>query len=346
MCPRAFLPVLALIVSPLVAAQSFCSSDRLTQPAAVLERVVGADCDSCWADDSARARPNELALDWIGPGSKGEDAPLAAAATRDALARLAALQRTAPATFDLARQPVQAPKRGLRVSIGPPFNDYVGTSIELKPPGPDRWSAWLLLVETIPAGTEGTPIERNLVRNALQLAWGAGTVQPRLFESRSMSIPPGARPERLRVVGWVEDGRGRMRAIAQSRCPATGPGGSNQAPGPSNCARFFFAPRRWKPGPNPSAHLFDNSLPELGKSNGNLRLRQRPAVAAQMPRREPVRMRRQRGAGRAQLPHPGGTGQHEDGGGREDLPVAGAARLLLRDAPLRCGQRGLRAQDA
>ncbi len=225
MCPRAFLPVLALIVSPLVAAQSFCSSDRLTQPAALLERFVSADCDSCWADDSARARPTELALDWIVPGSKGEDAALAAAATTDAVARLAALRRSGPASFDMARQAVQAPKRGLRVSIGPPFNDYVGTSIELKAPGPERWSAWLLLVETIPAGTEGTPIERNLVRNALQLAWTAGSVQPRLFESRPMSIPAGARPERLRVVGWVEDGRGRMRAIAQSRCPPPDPGG-------------------------------------------------------------------------------------------------------------------------
>ncbi len=230
MCPRAFLPILALIVSPLAAAQSFCSSDRLTQPAALLERFVSADCESCWADGSDPPRSGDLALDWIVPGAKGEDAPLAAAATTDALARLAALRRSAPATVDMARQPVQAPKRGLRVSIGQPFNDYVGTSIELKTPGPDRWSAWLLLVETIPAGTEGTPIERNLVRNVLQLAWGgrgplSKAEQARLFESRPMSIPAGARPERLRVVGWVQDGRGRMRAIAQSRCAPPAPGG-------------------------------------------------------------------------------------------------------------------------
>lgn len=230
MCPRAFLPILALIVSPLVAAQSFCSSDRLTQPAALLERFVSADCESCWADGSDPPRSGDLALDWIVPGNKGEDAPLAAAASTDALSRLAALRRSAPATVDMARHPVQAPKRGLRVSIGQPFNDYVGTSIELKAPGPDRWSAWLLLVETIPAGTEGTPIERNLVRNVLQLGWGDSDTpskaqQVRLFESRPMSIPHGARPERLRVVGWVQDGRGRMRAIAQSRCTLPGTGG-------------------------------------------------------------------------------------------------------------------------
>jgi hypothetical protein len=33
-----------------------------------------------------------------------------------------------------------------------------------------------------------------------------------------MSIPEGAKPERLRVVGWVEDARGRVVAAAQSRC--------------------------------------------------------------------------------------------------------------------------------
>jgi hypothetical protein len=34
-----------------------------------------------------------------------------------------------------------------------------------------------------------------------------------------MSIPEGANPKRLRVVGWVEDARGRVVATAQSRCP-------------------------------------------------------------------------------------------------------------------------------
>jgi hypothetical protein len=209
---------------PWAQAQSYCSSDGQTQPARLLERFISADCESCWADGAEPARPDELALDWIVPGSKGEDAPLSAAASTDARARLAQLQRAAPPAVDAVRRLVQAPKRGLRVSHGLPFNGYLGTSLELKLPHREAWTAWLLLVETIPAGSDGTPIERNLVRNTLQLAWPAGPEQPRLFESRPMSIPEGARPERLRVVGWVQDGRGRMRAIAQSRCtpPASG----------------------------------------------------------------------------------------------------------------------------
>jgi hypothetical protein len=220
----AALLALAATASPPARGQSYCSSDGQTQPARLLERFINADCEACWADGGARADPDELALDWIVPGSKGEDAPLSAAASTDARARLAALQRAEPATVDAVRRFVQAPKRGLRVSHGLPFNGYLGTSLELKQPRREAWTAWLLMVETIPAGSDGTPIERNLVRNALQLAWPAGPEQPRLFEMRPMGIPDNARPERLRVVGLVQDGRGRIRAIAQSRCtpPATG----------------------------------------------------------------------------------------------------------------------------
>ena len=224
---RALL-ALAFIASPWAQAQSYCSSDGQTQPARLLERFTNADCDSCWAEPAegpARAEPDELALDWVVASSKGDDAPLSAAASSDASARLASLQQAAPVAVSAVRRLVQAPKRGLRVSHGLPFNGYLGTSIELKLPGTGRWTAWLALVETIPAGSDGTPVERNLVRNTLQLAWPASKEQLRLFESRPMSIPAGARPERLRVVGWIEDGLGRMRAIAQSRCTPAASGG-------------------------------------------------------------------------------------------------------------------------
>ncbi len=232
-CIRSFagMALLALAAAvPAAWAQSFCSSDRQTQPARMLERFVNADCEACWGDAASRPDPDELALDWIVPGGKGEDAPLSAAASRDALARLASLQRAVPAAADAVQHRVEAPKRGLRVSHGLPFNGYIGTSIELKAPGKERWTGWLLLVEAIPAGTDGTPVERNLVRNALQLAWDTPFPRSqqalvRLFESRPMSVPPGAQPERLSVVGWVEDKRGRIRAIAQTRCAPAAPGG-------------------------------------------------------------------------------------------------------------------------
>ena len=214
----------ALQAAPLAQAQSFCSSDGQPRPLALVERFINADCASCWADPAApKPQPRELAIDWIVPGSKGDDAPLSAAASTDSRTRLAALGRTAPAQMDDARQPLVAAARTLRVAHGLPFNGYLGTSIALQPAGTAPWHAWLILVETVPAGTDGSPVERNLVRNVLQPPWDKHRTllkseQNKLLESRPMSIPEGANPQRLRLVGWVEDARGRVRAIAQSQC--------------------------------------------------------------------------------------------------------------------------------
>ena len=35
-----------------------------------------------------------------------------------------------------------------------------------------------------------------------------------------MNIAPAANPERLRVIGWVEDEKGQVLTAAQSRCVA------------------------------------------------------------------------------------------------------------------------------
>ncbi len=219
---------LLLAATAAQAQQAFCSSDGQPRPLALVERFINADCEACWTDAATRkAGPREVALDWIVPGGKGEDAPLAAAATRDAQARLQALRRERPLQSDTVEGKLLAAARTLRVAHGLPLNGYIGASIELKPAGRGPWTAWLALVETLPAGTEGSPVERNLVRNLLQPAWDGRTPlskeeQKRLFESRPMGIPEGAKADRLRVVGWVEDARGRIRAIAQSRCAPEG----------------------------------------------------------------------------------------------------------------------------
>ncbi|MCJ0764144.1 hypothetical protein [Variovorax terrae] len=227
MKPSLFLLGLAVCLPPPALAQSFCASDGQRAPVALVERFISADCEACWSDArSARPGPRELAIDWIVPSARGDDAPLSAAATRDSLARLEALGQGAPQdTARLATHAVGAANgRRLRVAHGLPFNDYIGTSIEMKPGTGGPWRAWLLLVETIPAGTEGTPVPRNLVRNMLMSAWdGRGALskseQAKFVEWRPMSIPEGANPGRLRVVGWVEDARGRVVAAAQSHCP-------------------------------------------------------------------------------------------------------------------------------
>ncbi len=226
------LAIVATAISTSTAwAQASCSSDGQRAPTALIERFISADCDTCWSDaKTAKPKAGELALDWIVPSARGDDAPLSAAASRDALYRLDALKQSLPKdTFNLRRRPLPSPLP-LRVARGVALGGYVGASIALTPPRGTTlpmhpMTAYLILVEEVPAGTDGTPVARNLVRNVLEVTWnqpGLSLPQPntrkRLYESRPMSIPQGANPDRLRVVGWVEDVNGKLIASAASVC--------------------------------------------------------------------------------------------------------------------------------
>lgn len=212
---RNLLLTLALAAALPAAAQSVCASDGRPQPAAVLERFVNADCETCWGDEATpRTGRNELALDWIVPGSRGDDAPLAVVALPEALARLEALKRAPPARAGSVKTARRASGALLRVAQGQPVADYIGTSIELRRQRGAAGRAWLLLVEQLPAGAEGSPVPRNLVRNVFELPWRGQA----LYEARAMQIHEGARAERLRLVGLVHDGAGRLVAAVQSHC--------------------------------------------------------------------------------------------------------------------------------
>ena len=217
---RLVLP-LACLAAPL-AGHALCTSDGVPQPAAVLERFINADCASCWSEPSTPHPPSAqtVVLDWIVPGRQGDDAPLSAVASRDALDRLAVLGRQAPARSDALTLRREGTPPPLRLAQGEAINDYVGASIELGMPGRNAWRAWLLLVEQLPAGAEGSPVPRNLVRNVFRPQWERVPARPpaRLAETRAMQIHEGARAERLRLVAVLEDARGRIRAISQTAC--------------------------------------------------------------------------------------------------------------------------------
>jgi hypothetical protein len=83
--------------------------------------------------------------------------------------------------------------------------------------------AWLVLVETLPLGVADSPVSRNLVRNVLQPSWNNRyalliSEQMSFEEMRALNIPEGANPQRLRVVGWVQDASGQIMVAAQSAC--------------------------------------------------------------------------------------------------------------------------------
>lgn len=215
------LAALLCLALPL-AGHALCTSDGVPAPAAVLERFIDADCADCWTDP-ATPRPGRgaLVLDWVVPGRQGEQAPLSTVALVEAQDRLQRHGRPPqPGRTDAVTTRRAGPAAALRLAQGQPFNDYIGTSIALEAPGQERWSAWLLLVEELPAGTEGSPVARNLVRNVFRPDWDRpGPRAPRqLAETRAMQIHEGASPARLRLVAVLEDGRGRMRAIRRTTC--------------------------------------------------------------------------------------------------------------------------------
>ncbi len=224
---------LSLIAGAAAWAQGSCASDGQPMPLALTERFISADCAPCWSAPSpSPAAAGALTIDWIVPSARGDEAPLSAAASRDAWLRLETLGRAAPATSFSTRTQVKGDPGGtLRVAHGVALGGYIGASIELKTSGQARQhqtlSAWLVLVETIAAGADGTASERNLVRNVLLSSWSApepaSTTAPASYrETRPLSIPPGATAARLRVVGWLQDAHGRVLSAAQSVCAPPG----------------------------------------------------------------------------------------------------------------------------
>jgi len=191
-------------------------------PRRVAEVFVSADCDACWQHaDAPTLAPGTLRLDWVVPGLKGDEAPLAVAAVSESQARLK--HALAPEGGTLQAQAL-APWRGLslKAEIGLAWNGYLGIAITATrahnaAPLPADARAWLALIERVPAGEDGTPVARQLVRTVigpLPLAWRAG--QASTQELRAVLIPPNAKADRLATAAWVERADGRMLAAAES----------------------------------------------------------------------------------------------------------------------------------
>ena len=77
-----------------------------------------------------------------------------------------------------------------------------------------------LLVERIPAGSEGTPVERRLVRTLVgPLALATLASERTVQHLRAVRVPENAKPERLSVVGWLETPAGRVLAVGDRHDP-------------------------------------------------------------------------------------------------------------------------------
>jgi hypothetical protein len=223
-----FLTVLFLLQSALATAQSSCSSDKTAAVKTIYERFTHADCEACWTQPLLAGKMG-VTLDWLVPSPAGDDAPLSAAANRDALLRLENLKIILPKEQRVVKTAVANSGYNIRVAHGLAVAGYIGSSIELTQfpknlPGVKNLTAVLLLTETIPKGTADSPIERNLVRNMLIDTWRVAPMSAKkannqtIVTRRPLSIPAGVNPDNLHVFGWVQDSQGRVLTAAQSVC--------------------------------------------------------------------------------------------------------------------------------
>ena len=223
-----FLIAILLLQSTLATAQSSCSSDKTAAVKTIYERFTNADCESCWIQPLMTGKYG-VTLDWLAPSPVGDDAPLSAAANRDALLRLENLHIDLPKEQQVVKTTIAKSGYNIRVAHGLAVAGYIGASVELTRfpsnlPITKTLTAVLLLTETIPKGTADTPVERTLVRNMLIETWNVTPSSKKKTETqvlmtrRPLSIPAGVNPDNLHVVGWVQDDKGRVLAAAQSTC--------------------------------------------------------------------------------------------------------------------------------
>ncbi len=116
-----------------------------------------------------------------------------------------------------------APKSvGMALAVGPAWHGYFGVQADVLGTLPPGSSLWLALVESIPAGSDGSPVARELVRSVA----GPLTLNPskgpngktKINHLRAMRWPDSAKPERLQARGWIESTDGTLLAMASPRC--------------------------------------------------------------------------------------------------------------------------------
>lgn len=215
--------MLAAVVGNAHAQTSFDTAPCARAHAGVIERFISADCTACWTDASlAAVPPDGWLLDWIVPSPRGDDAPLSPAAPDEAAGRARRVFNTGiddnhTVVHRTAARGARNAK--LKVASGPAFNGYFGVQLDGRGRWPAGSSAWIALVESVAAGTDGTPVPRQLVRTV------AGPFQPAELRSgkpwrvlQAMRWPETSKPERLRARAWLERADGRIVTMAGERC--------------------------------------------------------------------------------------------------------------------------------
>ena len=196
----------------------------------MVERFISADCPECWSgNEAAAAGAPAWRFDWVTPTPSGVEAPLSAAALVESAERAlraggpppAAPPPAVPPPASAHRPAARAAKSpGLALAVGPAWHGYFGVQADVHGALPPGSSLWLALIEAIPAGAEGNPVARELVRSVagpltLALPRGKAGIQ----HLQAMRWPDSAKPERLQARGWIESANATIIAVGSPRCP-------------------------------------------------------------------------------------------------------------------------------
>lgn len=197
--------------------------------AEIVERFTSADCAECWGQrppGPAGAAPTAWVFDWIVPTAAGDDAPLSSAAVAEGVDRAERAGGSAPVGGQvLVQRSAPRPVPGLRLSVqsGPAWNGYFGLQFTVRGRTPAGSTGWLALVEQLPAGSQGSPVERQLLRAvAGPLPLGTASARP-VQHLRALRWPATADPARLEARAWLETADGRVLAVAEARCSQRAP---------------------------------------------------------------------------------------------------------------------------
>ena len=191
--------------------------------AAVVERFISADCPDCWSASDVAAATSGWLFDWIAHTPTGPQAALASAASTEAQERAQRAGGPSPTGMQSLTVRSTLPRMpGLKLGVqsGPAWNGYFGLRLEARGRVPAGSSAWLALVEMIPANAEGSVAERHLVRSvAGPLPLDAMRTDRAMSHLSALRWPETAQPTRLQARGWIEGPDGALLAIASDRCP-------------------------------------------------------------------------------------------------------------------------------
>jgi hypothetical protein len=204
------------------------AADCVTEPLRfVLERFVPAECPACWRSAPPPLKSSDqqpaMAIDWLVPGTSPPIGVLASAALPEAAARARRAGGIKPDEVLSVGHPLPLRESlSLRVADGVAWNGYMGISLHVVRAGragvlPQGLSAYVALVEKVPACEDGTLVERRLVRTLVgPLALTTPTPSQPVEHRMATRVPDMRQPERLTAVAWIENPRGQIVAAAPS----------------------------------------------------------------------------------------------------------------------------------